>query len=467
MAIPVLNAGQAQELDRLTFLSEPVTSLDLMERASWQLSNALLNNTTSGSSFHFICGPGNNGGDGLCMARILYGRGYKVRVSLVYDGKTPSPQHLINRALLAAIPCVQITEIYDITDLNLKTTDTECLVDCMFGSGLNSALHGLFAQIATAMNHVAATQTVIAIDIPSGLLETGNDLEQAFVKAHLTLCIQYPKKQLLYNHNKIVFELVNIGLIKPETGFTNTFYLDPLRSKSFVEDLLPPPDAFAHKGTRGHCLLIGGLSGKNGAIVMAARSCLEHGAGLVTVMSDSATQNFLAPIPEVMFRPVDELETLNPSTYACIAIGPGLGTNHKDILLTLLSRLNEFKGVLIMDADALNLLSANPHWWELIPENTVLTPHPAELKRLFDSYENEAAQFVALKEIVAQRKIILVAKDKYTCIYEPNGTVYINGTGSDKLAQGGSGDKLTGRIAAYAAQLKNALNASLLGVYRV
>lgn len=464
MAIPVLSAAQVQELDRLTLLKEPITSLDLMERAAWQLSNALLKNSPSGSSFHFVCGPGNNGGDGLCMARILSAKGHKVSVSLVYNGKNPSTQHLVNRELLSNMHGVSVTEIFNIADF--KTASEEALVDCLFGSGLNHALEGLFAQIVHAMNEAGTSQT-FALDVPSGLLEYGNTAEQVFVKAHLTLCIQYPRISLLYNCNKTNFELVNIGLLKPDSDITQTFFLDPIQSQSFIESLLPAPDPFAHKGSRGHCLLIGGLNGKSGAITMAARSCLEHGAGLVTVMSDITTQHFLSSLPEAMFKPVAELEKENYNIYACIAIGPGLGVENPDILFRLLSDLTQFKGILVLDADALNLLAANPHWWELIPENTVLTPHPAELKRLFGDWENEAMQYSSLKEIAARHKIILVAKNKYTYVYEPGGNVYINGTGTSKLAQGGSGDKLTGRIAAYAAQLKNPLSASLLGVYNV
>lgn len=456
MAIPVLTSAEVKSLDLATINSEPISSLDLMERASWNLVEEILKLNPDKSHFHILCGPGNNGGDGLCIARILYSKGYSVTLSLIYFDKKLSTENEFNLKLIQAISKIKIQNINKASELIVY--ENAIIIDAIFGSGLKSLASDNFQKIIIKTNSLPNYK--ISIDMPSGLLDEGTQAPETFVQSDINLCIQYPRMSLLYNENNIVFNIVNIGLKHSETN-SRVEYLDEKLSQQWVQQLAPKFNAFAHKGTRGHALLIGGSYDKSGAIALSAKACSNAGAGLTTVCSVSSAKLYLANLPEVMYHSINKLEEINFDTYQSIAIGPGLGQN-KNCLIKVLKSV---KNNLILDADALNMLSMQPELWDLLPPNTILTPHPKEFERLFGKTANSEEKIKLMLAESKKRNIIIVAKNKYTYISTPDGSLFINGTGSQQLAKGGSGDKLTGRIAAYLAQGTSEVDAAILGAF--
>ncbi len=316
------------------------------------------------------------------------------------------------------------------------------------------------------------TTKIIAIDIPSGLMgedNSENNLEN-IVKADYTLTFQFPKISFLFAENEPYvgeFEVLPIGL-HPE-GIAKTPSNFHLLEADDIQKLIPKRSRFSHKGTFGHALLIAGSYGKMGAAVLSSKACLRSGVGLLTTHIPRLGYTILqTAVPEAMTS-VDqhdsmftELPDLEP--FSAIGAGPGLGTKSNSEK-ALLSLLENAKVPLVLDADALNILSKNKEWLEKLPENSILTPHPGEFKRLAgeaaNSYENIQKQ-IGFSE---KYKVIVVLKGAFTSISTPDGKLYFNSTGNPGMATAGSGDVLTGIILSLLAQGIAPKNAAITGVH--
>ncbi|MGW8316062.1 MAG: NAD(P)H-hydrate dehydratase [Bacteroidales bacterium] len=464
----IFEAAHVREIDAFTIKNEPVASIDLMERAASRLAGWYVRHFHTDRRVVIIAGPGNNGGDALAMARMLAERQYGVACYLLAFGRL-SEDCATNRERLEEQGLVQLMELKEgdpLPDIGPK----EVVVDGIFGSGLSRKVKGFPLEVIRHINRYAST--VIAIDIPSGLFgedNTDNDYD-AVVRADFTLTFQFPFLSFFFDVNAPYvgrWRVHDIGLHPEAITRTETPYR--MLGKEEVHELLPERGKFSHKGTYGHALLIAGSYGMMGAALLAGESALRGGAGLVTLH----IPRFGYPIVQTAFP--EAIVSLDPSDilfstppdlapYSAVGIGPGLGMKHNTG--KGLKHLLEITTVpLVIDADGLNLLSQHPEWIELIPEGTVLTPHPREFDRLAGESGNAYRRHLKQREFAEKHRVIVVLKGAHTGIAAPDGRYWFNTTGNPGMATGGSGDVLTGLLAGLLAQGIDPLEAALAGVY--
>ena len=465
----ILNLEQIREADRYTIINEPIDSIDLMERASESLFNRIKINLSISKSIKIFCGTGNNGGDGLALSRMLLKAGYNVQVFLVKLSDTFSADCLANYNRLKQINGNQVVEINSESDFP-SITENELVVDAIFGTGLSRRVVGMAAQLIKYINESEAI--VISIDIPSGLMvdQTIDFQKDAVIHADYTFTFQFPKIAFLFPENEVIvgqWEVLPIGL-HPEF-IDNLYVRDNFLTSIDVRQLIKKRAKFSHKGSYGHALLIAGSEGKSGAAILAARSCLRSGVGLLHVhLPGSASISIQTAIPEAMLS-LDQSSTHftripDLSNFDAIGIGPGIG-KEDDTARALKLLIQEVKFPMIFDADALNILSENKTWLAFLPAGSILTPHPKEFERLVGKWSNSFEKLRLQKELSAKYKLIVVVKGAYTLITDPMGNSWFNSTGNPGMATGGSGDVLTGIILGLLAQGYQSIEAAILGVY--
>ncbi|QNL21034.1 NAD(P)H-hydrate dehydratase [Hyphobacterium sp. CCMP332] len=462
----ILSALQIQKLDQFTIENEPIASIDLMERASSTFADWYKQNFDQEQIVRILCGPGNNGGDGLAIARLLSQKGYKIEVDLVNPKNKFSQDAEVNlKRLPDKIPVRHIREVKDIP-LNYSS---EIIIDALFGSGLDRPLQGIYADIVRVVNKWDAD--IISIDIPSGLYCDKINSDENKIKAKYTLSFQLPKLSFFLKENEDCigeWTILDIGLSKEglDKLKTDIYYSTHSDIKAIVNKRRKK---FDHKGNFGHTLIIAGSKGKMGAAVLASKSALRTGCGLLTAYIPEVGYNiFQSALPEAMcITDIGEsflIDIPDLQPFNSIAIGPGIGRNEET--LTCLETLFErYSKPLVLDADALNLLAKNEHLLKAIPENSILTPHPGEFRRLAGAWEDEIEKLTLQKVFSKTYKCIIVLKGAYTTISDANGNIYINSTGNPGMATAGSGDVLTGMIAAQLSKGMDALNATKSAVY--
>lgn len=467
-SLPIFSAEQIKSIDAYMIQSEPIASIDLMERAASKCSQWIMKHYDVETIFKICCGLGNNGGDGLAIARQLLEHGYKVEVFIINYSDKCSEDFLINKKRFEELFPRFLMEVNDVSHLpHFKTSDV--VVDALFGIGLSKPLFGLATECVNHINQSA--EEVIAIDVPSGLLvDSFTDKNNSIVKATHTLTFQGPKLSFMFAENYAYVgngHVLDIGLKWTEEIQNNThaFYV----TENAVKQLMKPRQKFSHKGTYGHSLLVVGSYGKMGAAIMSAHALLRSGVGLLTVCVPQCGYEIMqASTPEAMAlvegNEYLQIKELNVSSYSSIGIGPGIGTE-KETQLSVKYILESSKKPLVIDADALNAISLNKDWLSLIPQYSILTPHPKEFERLTKSVANDFERHQLQIEFSKQHKVYVVLKGAHTCITNPEGESYFNSTGNSGLAKGGSGDVLTGLITGLLAQGYSSFEACVIGVY--
>ncbi len=491
----ILPVDKIREADAYTIENEPIDSIDLMERAASKVYEWFMKRCkTKEVSVKIFCGVGNNGGDGLALARMLYFTGIIPEVFIVRVSDKMSRDCEINFNRLKEETETSMYDIFSEDDFPL-INDKDIVVDAIFGSGLNRNIEGFAAELIKHLNDNNAIR--IAIDIPSGLWERQRDNETTsqqvetqslrdtesqsqcqsqsqspdfIFKADYTLSFQFPKLAFMFPENDVYvgqWEVLDIGLHKD--------FIDDVETLNFytTEDMAMPilrkRTKFSHKGTYGHALLVAGSSGKTGAALLAAEACLRTGVGLLTAhLPKDALLPMQIYLPEAMTS-IDKSETHCTEIddiipYTAIGIGPGIGKNAETA--TLLKKIiQDVTQPLVLDADALNIISENPTWLSFLPDNTILTPHPKEFERLFGKTNNSYERLELQRKMSVTHHIIIVLKGAHTAITFPNGTCFFNSTGNPGMATAGSGDVLTGMILSLLAQRYTPQEAALLGVY--
>ncbi len=461
--------SQIAGIDKQTMKLEPISSIDLMERASFKVADWLVRYIDHKKTVYLFAGPGNNGGDALAVARMLVWNKLDCTVFLCGFGRKLNGDPAINWQRLEEQNLVRLKKINmenDIPDISPETI----VVDGLFGSGLNKPLEGLAAKIVHQINQSGAT--VISIDIPSGLFgedNSKNDLS-VVVRANLTLSFQFPKLSFLFSENQQFvgeWKVLPIGLHPEAINQTESdmYFLN----REFISEKIKRRSKFSHKGTYGHALLIAGSYGKMGAAVLASKACLRSGTGLLTThIPKKGYEIMQISVPEAMIS-IDVSESVfsmlpDLSPYSAIGIGPGLDKK-SETQQVLKNLLHAKPGKLVLDADALNILAENKDWCSLLPGNTILTPHPKEFERLVgpssDSFERLQKQL----DFSVKYKVIVVLKGAHTSISFPDRKVFFNNTGNPGMATAGSGDVLTGIILGLLAQNYPVDDAALVGVY--
>lgn len=461
--------SQIRELDRLTIEMEPISSINLMERSAGALFQWFAENISSVQKVLVFAGPGNNGGDGLALARILIDSGYCVTVYLL-ESSTLSVDCQINLKRLKTQGVINPYTIKGEDDFPIIDCNS-VIVDALFGSGLTRPLSGISATLVNFINNSSKSR-IISIDMPSGLFGEENPFpnQNPIIKASTSLTLQFPKLSFFFaENNQYVSEfiVIPIGLNSDAINLTLTPYHYIISSS--VTPFIKTRTRFSHKGNSGHCLIIAGSKGMMGAAVLASTACIKSGSGLVTAHVPEIGYSILQQsIPEVMV----DVDSNNccfssislVSKYSAIAIGPGLGASHVTVE-GMVKLIKEVKSPIVIDADGLNILSANSDLLDLIPLGTIITPHPGEFDRLFGKSDSGYQRLKKAIEKAAKYRIFIVLKGANTQVVCPDGKVYFNSTGNPGMATGGSGDVLTGIITSLLGQGYNPELSSVLGVY--
>jgi NAD(P)H-hydrate epimerase len=463
----ILSAHQTKQLDEFTIENEPIDSLALMERASMVFVNWFIKHFRQEDiSVHILCGPGNNGGDGLSIGRLLHHANYDIHLHLCKIGSQTSADYDQNLKRLprhSAIACQEINKEGPMPVIPKGAI----IIDGIFGSGLNRPVEGYWAKLIEHLNTLEATR--VAIDIPSGMFADQYTAGTSFT-ANYTFSFELPKLGFLFpeNNSRVgQWATASIGLHPQglQTLQTNNYYVDQTLARS----LYRPREKYSHKGTYGHALVMAGSYGMFGAALLTAKAALRAGAGLVSLHTAKAAYNIVqTALPEVM-ADMDEHEHYISSMpdldrYSVIGAGPGLG-KHESTRAVIYQLVKTKNKPLVLDADALNILSKQSTLLSDLPEDTIITPHPKEFERLFGPTDNNFKRIELQRKKAKELKIIIVLKGAHTSIATPAGDCYFNSTGNPGMATGGSGDVLTGIITGLLAQSYSAVAAAILGVY--
>lgn len=459
----IFSTEQIRAWDAYTIAHEPIASIDLMERASRAFVDWFYLKFDHTHSVIVVCGTGNNGGDGLAIARMLHDWRYAVSV-LIVDSGHRSPDFSANLDRLPGqVPRVVIGPSDSFPDL----PEVDVIVDAIFGSGLSRPPEGVYAAAVEAINKSRGVK--VAVDIPSGLSADGPSTGP-IVKADYTLSFQRPKLSFLVPDSGSYvgdWKVVNIGLHPDYARNTRSSHTWVRAGK--IKKLLQRRGTYDHKGTYGHALIIAGSFGKMGAAVLAARGALRSGVGLLTARIPArgyAVMQTAVPEAMVMTDPNEMIftEPVDTSAYTALGIGPGMGRD--DRTAEALGRiLEQFRRPVVLDADALNIISEKRHLLAIIPEGSILTPHPKEFERLVGPWNNGFERLQKQRELAQALRSVVVVKGAHTSVAAPDGHLYFNSTGNPGMATGGTGDVLTGVLTSLLAQHYPPVEAAISGVF--
>lgn len=467
----IFTSKQIHEWDAYTIEHEPVSSVDLMERAAEAITDALAEEVDTDVPVIVFAGPGNNGGDALAVARMLAERRYNVTAYLFNIRNHLSDDCYTNKMRLKDSKhlrnFVEVTEEFDPPELTAETV----VVDGLFGSGLNKPLGGGFASLVKYIN--ASESKVISIDLPSGLMAEDNTYNIAanIVRADVTYTLQ-TKKLCMYFADCQQY-LGDLRVL--DIGLSPTWAKDTHTQLSIVErenilPMLKTRSHFAHKGSMGHALIVAGCYGMAGAAVLTAKSCLRSGIGKATVHIPARIYNIMQiSVPEAIVQVDNEehcfSEAVDVDAYNAVAIGPGLG-QRDTTAIALISQIRRTQKPMVLDADALNILGSRKAWLQQLPQGVLLTPHPKEFDRLEGTdCGSDYERLMKARDMAQRLQIYILLKGHYSALCQPDGSVIFNSTGNGGMATAGSGDVLTGIIVGLMARGYTTAEAALVGMY--
>jgi len=453
-------ALQMRQLDEKAQTEWKLSGDLLMERAALAAAREI--NRITGqkcSNIIICCGKGNNGGDGLALARILFAAGLNITAVLLYPREEYRGLAALNLERAEKFG-VRLTTWGENTASELKTADV--IVDAILGTGTTGAPREPLPQVIEAINQ--AHRQVVALDIPSGINADTGDVPGEAVRANITVTFGLAKPGLyIYPGAEYAGEVIVDSIGFPEALLDNEQLFIHCLTAMDVQKMLPRREPTAHKGTTGHLLVIGGSPGMYGAPALAAMGALRTGCGLVTAAVDDLDRFVDKPQEAMAVGLEDAVERLD--NYRAIVIGPGLGVkNGLDVIKKVIATGNR---PLVIDADGLNILAQNMELMESIRTPAILTPHPGEMARL-TGLETQAIQKDRLgvaRFYAKQWQKIVVLKGARTVIALPDGRVYLNLTGNPGMATAGMGDVLSGVIGSLIAQGLPVETAAILGPY--
>ncbi len=464
----LFTAQQIRDWDSYTMQEEPITSVDLMERAATACVQWLQEHFPQQVFYTIFCGKGNNGGDGLAIARLLTISNCSVVVYIAGSDGEGSYDFQANLERLEQLSPGLAQFIETPEELPLVATDN-IIIDAILGTGINRPVTGFTAALFDYINSL--TNIVVAIDMPSGLYADMAGDNNPAVQAQHTLSFQGYKRALLMADNAGAVGEVHvlpIGLDPDYYNQTDTPF--EIIDAALIGTIYKPRLRFAHKGSYGHGLLIASSYGKTGAAVLSAKAALHSGIGLLTCYIPATGYSILqGSVPEAMVitdaesNQISELE-FNTEIYTSIGIGPGIGTLSQTIN-ALHHLLQQYRHPMVIDADALNILGLHKGWQTLISPNSILTPHPKEFERLFGATTNNFTQQQLALEKAQLLNCIIIVKGHHSFIATPAGKGFYNTTGNAGMATGGSGDVLTGLLTGLLAQGYSPEDAAVFGVY--
>lgn len=463
--LKLLTAQQTREADNYTINHEPVSSIDLMERAAAAFTQTFEEKYPDRNrKIAVFCGTGNNGGDGLAAARLLYNAGYqKISVTIVRFSRKSSADFDINFNRLSK-RSIFIKEI-DTADI-AEAENSDIIIDALIGTGFNKSLTGEWEKLIERINLL--NKIVVSIDVPTGFKTEGAYKPGSVIRAQLVITFQRPKLNFLLPESEEFvgqFITADIGLNEHFIQETDSPYF--FLTENDISERLHNRKPFSHKGTYGHVLIIAGNHNTMGAALLTSGASLYTGSGLTTVCIPSSGLSALnSRYPEVMaiLRNEINLVDIEWDKYTAAAIGPGLGisADSKEIFEAALKNMNR---PVVIDADAINLISYHYELMQLVPEHSVFTPHVKEFDRLFGEHTNWWDRLETGIDRAKTLGCTIVLKNRYTIIFTPDGKCIFNPTGNPAMASGGMGDVLAGMIASFIAQGYAPGDAAMLSVY--
>lgn len=480
----ILSAEEIRLWDQYTIKHEPISSIDLMERAAGKSVCWLEENYPDSTAYHVFCGKGNNGGDGLAISRMIANRELIsaneqsfISVYILELGQKGTEDFRINMERLKEFPSVNILFIKSEEDFPALASG-DIIIDALFGSGLNRQLEGVTASLVEHINNNEGEK--IAIDIPSGMFVGSSSRNNPIIKADHTLSFQCLKPAFLVAENAEYtgdIHILDIGL--HEGFYESVSGVYEWVTTEVIRSIHKPRKRFAHKGHFGHALLVAGSYGKIGAAVLSAKACLRSGTGLLSchipkcgydIMQTSVAEAMVMTDFNSSF--VTKMEE-DLTRFEAIGIGPGIGTASETKML-LREIFDTYRHPLVLDADALNILGTQKDLLKMIPEGSLLTPHPKEFERMFGESANDFDRIQLALQKAKELNVVIVLKGHHTFIATPDakarpaksvGRGFFNSTGNAGMATGGSGDVLTGILTGLMAQGYSSVEAAILGVY--
>lgn len=480
----VFTAAQARASDANAMATLGLPGLVLMENAGRGVVRAIRRvleargKSLRSSCISVVCGAGQNGGDGFVVARHLALLGATVDVRLALPERKITGDALVNLTVLRRInnvPVVDASDCFDQQVWQASMASVDVIVDAIFGTGLRSDVSGVPAVAIRAMNTAKALR--VSVDLPSGLDADTGQVRGVAVAADLTVTMAARKLGLVLNAVAQVGDVFVVGLGAPTYQDQSIGPFAHLIESAMVAAWLPQFAVDAHKGTRGHLLLLAGSEGKTGAAALAGRSAMRAGAGFVTVATTLAGQAAIdAKLWEVMSMAFTSSDDATSDSYEqllvllprmkAVAVGPGIPKG-PGMAALVRKFVVECAAPIVVDADALNLLEQDVAILVNAVGPRILTPHPGEMARLLGITTNEVQsnRLVAVRTLAARSNAVVILKGARTLVAEPDGTVYINPTANPALGTAGSGDVLTGVIGALLAQGLSAVQSAVCGVF--
>lgn len=461
----IFSAEQIRRWDQFTIENEPVSSVALMERAATAAARWIQEQFNTDQPVFVFCGSGNNGGDGLVIARHLYQKGFNITVFIKNISQEFSPDATHNFQFLKEISGIGIMNFADFNPDDIP--GNAVIVEALFGTGLNRSVHEEEEQLIRKINQIKVVK--IAIDIPGGLFADRIADEGATVfEADFTLSFQTWKKSFLHPETRKYCGKVHIL----DIGLSPEFLECEESSESVITDdyvrsIYRTRDRFSHKGDHGKVCIVGGSKGMAGAAVLAVKAAARTGSGITMIQSPECNRVILqTACPEAIFisngsEKITEIQQVSKSVFA---MGPGMGTD-REAEAALRNFLQNHHSPVVLDADALNIVSQTPDLMDLIPRNSVITPHPKEFNRLFGTSDDSYSRSKVAAEKAFELGIFIILKGHHTQIFTPDGEIRYNITGNAGMAKGGFGDVLTGIIAALMAQGYSVFQSCNLGVW--
>ncbi len=468
----IFNSAQIAEIDRYTLEAQHLKEYDLVTRvgkrlAQWMRGNLVLKR----SKVVIFAGTGNNGNDAIALAKIL--GGWDIDCQLYVIG-SKSKNSSLRRQLIEELYIFSTVRWKELCEGDeIPPLPNICyIVDGIFGTGLNRSVEGFYCKLIEKINSSGAK--VISIDVPSGLLSDhrNEDESASVVRAHHTLTIQFPKLCMFFKENYQYtgdWEVIDVDLDLDIIDTIETPY--SMIEKNSVRSILKKRGKYSHKGDYGHGLLIAGSAGMAGSAILAARGALRAGLGLLTLHVPKRLHDILqVSVPEAICETdrSDSIFTgINPriaEKFDAVAVGPGIGKS-PDTVAALKDIINSCNRPMVIDADAINILSTNKEMLELIPQNSVITPHPREFARIAGKYRDSREAAEMQMEFSAKNNITVVLKGANTSVSTPDGKMWFNSTGNPGMATAGSGDVLGGIILGFLSQGYSAREAAIAGTY--
>lgn len=477
----VVTAQEMRQIDQQTIERIGIPGAVLMEHAGSAVVRILREHFPECQRVAIVVGKGNNGGDGLVVARQLAHAGQPIQIFLVSPPESFAGDAMTNLQIAQklALPIIPILSDCELKGLKSQLASSDLIVDSIFGTGLRGGVHGFIGDVIACINR--SGKPVVAIDLPSGLSADTGIAEGACVQASHTVTVGLPKRgNLIHPGAALTGKLAVVDIGFPSSVIAAQDIQINWTRRSDAARILPPRPTHSHKGTYGRVFVAAGSVGMTGAAALTSAGALRAGAGLVTlgtpknlnpILEVKLTEVMTLPLPETaegslaLEAKIDIIEAIE-RTKSVLAIGPGL-SQHPETVSLVHSVIRESDTPTVIDADGINALARSTDILSSLSPQTVLTPHPGEMARLLGgTIEALERDRIGLAQRFAQdHNVTLVLKGAPTVVAREDGEVWINSTGNAGMATGGMGDVLTGLIAGLMAQKISVFDAAVLGVY--